>query len=58
VVTSEVGLIDIIKKFGFGLIVNGNAKIMGESLEMLLADMLLMHKIEVNGKKTVGEQFA
>ena len=57
-VTSEAGLIDIIKKFGFGLIVNGNAKIIGETLEMLLADTLLMHKIGVNGKKTVGEQFA
>lgn len=57
VVTPEVGIAQVVKDAGAGLVVEGDPKILGESIAKLLADTSERQRMGKSGQKTVQEQF-
>lgn len=57
VVTPQVGLADVVRKAGAGRVVDGDPKILGESLRDMLRKPLLLKEMGKSGEKVVLDQF-
>lgn len=57
VVTSEVGIADVVRETGSGQVVEGDPELLGAAIANLLADPTAMQRMGEQGKRAVAERF-